>query len=64
MGNYTTIMSENPRRGRQARNFAKKCSENWVPLQIDYIKNCNLRSRGLVRNLHNLSPAKQIPGHE
>ena len=24
MGNYTTIMSENPRRGRQARNFAKK----------------------------------------
>ena len=29
MGNYTIFyMLENPRRGRQARNFTMKCSEN------------------------------------
>ena len=29
MANYTIFqMLENPRRGRQARNFTKKCSEN------------------------------------
>ena len=29
MGNYTIFqMFENPRRGRQARNFLNKCSEN------------------------------------
>ena len=33
-------------------------------LQIVYMKNCNLRSRGLVRNLYDFSPAKQSPGHE
>ena len=49
MGNYTNFyMFENPRRGRQARNFTKNVpkilelkssseqifSENWVPLFI------------------------------
>ena len=81
MGNYTIFqMFENPRKGRQARNFAKNVqktldlkssseqlfSENCrqVPLQIVYMKNCNLRSRGLVRNLYNFSPAKRSPCHE
>ena len=32
--------------------------------QIVYMKNCNLHSRGLVRNLYNFSPAKQSPDHE
>ena len=31
MGNYTNFeMFENPRRGRQARHFTKKSSENYT----------------------------------
>ena len=46
MGNYTIFqMFENPRRGRQARNFLNKCSENsrsQIILRTDIFRKLSL----------------------
>ena len=54
MGNYTIFyMFENPRRGRQARNFTIKCSENsrsQIVLRTDIFRKLSLGAPDITRD--------------
>ena len=62
MGNYTTIyMFENPKRGRQARNFTKKYSENsrsQIVFRSNIFRKLTLCAPVFHQSLHDEKPGR------